>query len=258
MAWLVTAGVLQAAIELGRPAALFGTAYGRLLCAKAALLAAVLAIAAWQRRLIRRRAGGRPPPRGGGGAGGRTGGAGGGGGGPRPPPPGGAPPPRPPPLGRPGGRRRTRGDRGGPGADRGPGTDAAGAYGRRDPGRRHPGRCRPVVDHQHLRGAVRHLPGRPEHGEQPARVRLHAGGQGAAGGGVECHRRPAGGGCRADRDRRGQPGTTPRQRRDPVPAGRRVDAADQRPDQRHRPGHRDHHGDHPLTVVALRVSGRPG
>ncbi|QKW16217.1 copper resistance protein CopC [Verrucosispora sp. NA02020] len=61
VAWLVTAGVLQAAIELGRPSAVLGTTYGRLLCAKAALLAAVLAIAAWQRRLIRRRiAAGRP------------------------------------------------------------------------------------------------------------------------------------------------------------------------------------------------------
>ncbi|GGM50665.1 copper resistance protein C [Micromonospora sonchi] len=55
VAWLVTAGVVQAAIELGRPAALLGSAYGRLLCAKAALLAGVLAVAAWQRRLIRRR-----------------------------------------------------------------------------------------------------------------------------------------------------------------------------------------------------------
>ncbi|WP_309227279.1 copper resistance CopC/CopD family protein [Micromonospora thermarum] len=53
--WLVVTGLGQAAIELGRPSALLGSAYGRLLCAKAALLAAVLAVAAWQRRLVRRR-----------------------------------------------------------------------------------------------------------------------------------------------------------------------------------------------------------
>ncbi|MEU1753599.1 copper resistance protein CopC [Micromonospora matsumotoense] len=51
--WLVASGVGQAAIELGRPGALFGTDYGRLLCAKAALLAAVLGVAARQRRLVR-------------------------------------------------------------------------------------------------------------------------------------------------------------------------------------------------------------
>ncbi|WP_245722326.1 copper resistance CopC/CopD family protein [Micromonospora matsumotoense] len=51
--WLVASGVGQAAIELGRPGALFGTDYGRLLCAKAALLAAVLGVAAWQRRMVR-------------------------------------------------------------------------------------------------------------------------------------------------------------------------------------------------------------
>ncbi|MEV6811789.1 copper resistance protein CopC [Micromonospora sp. NPDC051296] len=61
VAWLVTAGVIQAAIELGRPSALLGSTYGRLLCAKAALLAGVLAVAAWQRRLIRRQvAAGQP------------------------------------------------------------------------------------------------------------------------------------------------------------------------------------------------------
>ncbi|WP_433529891.1 copper resistance CopC/CopD family protein [Micromonospora sp. CA-263727] len=61
VAWLVTAGVLQAAIELGRPSALFGSAYGLLLCAKAALLAGILAVAAGQRRLIRRQvAAGQP------------------------------------------------------------------------------------------------------------------------------------------------------------------------------------------------------
>ncbi|WP_281897698.1 copper resistance CopC/CopD family protein [Micromonospora humidisoli] len=51
--WLVASGVGQAAIELGRPGALVGTTYGRLLCAKAALLAAVLGVAAWQRRMVR-------------------------------------------------------------------------------------------------------------------------------------------------------------------------------------------------------------
>ena len=56
--WLVASGVGQAAIELGRPGALFGTDYGRLLCAKAALLASVLGVAARQRRMVR---GGGPP-----------------------------------------------------------------------------------------------------------------------------------------------------------------------------------------------------
>ncbi|PMR59907.1 copper resistance protein CopC [Verrucosispora sp. ts21] len=63
VAWLVTAGLIQAAIELGRPAALLDTAYGRLLGAKAALLAVVLAVAAGQRRLIRRRAAAAQPRR---------------------------------------------------------------------------------------------------------------------------------------------------------------------------------------------------
>ncbi|RIV38629.1 copper resistance CopC/CopD family protein [Micromonospora radicis] len=63
VAWLVTAGVVQAAIELGRPSALLGTTYGRLLCAKAVLLAGVLAVAAGQRRLIRRRAAAGQPRR---------------------------------------------------------------------------------------------------------------------------------------------------------------------------------------------------
>ncbi len=63
VAWLVTAGVLQAAIELGRPAALLGSTYGRLLLAKAVLLAGVLAVAAWQRRLIRAKAAAGSPRR---------------------------------------------------------------------------------------------------------------------------------------------------------------------------------------------------
>ncbi|TDC81344.1 copper resistance protein CopC [Micromonospora sp. KC606] len=53
--WLVATGVGQAAIELGRPGALVGTPYGRLLLGKAGLLAAVLAVAAWQRRMVRRK-----------------------------------------------------------------------------------------------------------------------------------------------------------------------------------------------------------
>ncbi|GIJ36107.1 copper resistance CopC/CopD family protein [Micromonospora sediminimaris] len=55
VAWLVAAGLGQAVIELGRLSALWGSTYGRLLLAKAALLAGVLAVAAGQRRLIRRR-----------------------------------------------------------------------------------------------------------------------------------------------------------------------------------------------------------
>ncbi len=61
VAWLVTAGLGQAAIELGRPSALLGTTYGQLLCAKAALLAGILAVAARQRQRIRRQvAAGQP------------------------------------------------------------------------------------------------------------------------------------------------------------------------------------------------------
>ncbi|TCB97483.1 copper resistance protein CopC [Micromonospora zingiberis] len=63
VAWLVTAGIIQAAIELGRPSALLGSTYGRLLGAKAALLAVVLVVAAGQRRLIRRRAAAGQPRR---------------------------------------------------------------------------------------------------------------------------------------------------------------------------------------------------
>ncbi|MEH0934526.1 copper resistance CopC/CopD family protein, partial [Micromonospora psammae] len=52
--WLVVSGVAQAATELGRPAALLDTRYGLLVCAKAALLGGVLALAGWQRRLVAR------------------------------------------------------------------------------------------------------------------------------------------------------------------------------------------------------------
>ncbi|MCZ7379814.1 copper resistance CopC/CopD family protein [Micromonospora sp. WMMC250] len=61
--WLVVTGLIQAAIELGRPAALLGTTYGRLLCAKAGLLVAVLAVAAWQRQMVRRRVAASRPRR---------------------------------------------------------------------------------------------------------------------------------------------------------------------------------------------------
>ncbi|MFI7068889.1 copper resistance CopC/CopD family protein [Micromonospora sediminicola] len=61
--WLVAAGVAQAALELGHPSALLDTAYGRLLCGKVALLAGVLAVAAWQRRMVRRRVAATRPRR---------------------------------------------------------------------------------------------------------------------------------------------------------------------------------------------------
>ncbi|MEU6023934.1 copper resistance protein CopC [Micromonospora sp. NPDC048871] len=63
VAWFLTAGLVQAAIELGRPSALLDSTYGRLLGAKAGLLAVVLAVAAGQRRLIRRRAAAAQPGR---------------------------------------------------------------------------------------------------------------------------------------------------------------------------------------------------
>ncbi|MFJ6198050.1 copper resistance CopC/CopD family protein [Micromonospora sp. NPDC092111] len=61
--WLVASGVGQAALDLGRPAALVDTAWGRLLCGKAALLAAVLGVAAWQRRAVRHGAAAARPHR---------------------------------------------------------------------------------------------------------------------------------------------------------------------------------------------------
>lgn len=54
--WLVGAGLVQAVSEVGAPSALVGTAYGRVLLAKAGLLVAVLAAAAYARRLVQRRA----------------------------------------------------------------------------------------------------------------------------------------------------------------------------------------------------------
>ncbi|MDG4793948.1 copper resistance protein CopC [Micromonospora sp. WMMD1082] len=63
VAWLLAAGLGQAAIELGRPSALLGSIYGQLLCAKAGLLAGILVVAAGQRRLIRRQAAAGQPRR---------------------------------------------------------------------------------------------------------------------------------------------------------------------------------------------------
>ncbi|WP_133879228.1 copper resistance CopC/CopD family protein [Paractinoplanes brasiliensis] len=52
--WLVAAGVIQALIQIGTLDALFSSNYGRLVLAKAALLAVVLAVAFVSRRLVRR------------------------------------------------------------------------------------------------------------------------------------------------------------------------------------------------------------
>lgn len=52
--WLVASGLVQVVAEVGRPAALLGTGYGRLVLTKVGLLAVVLAVAAFQRRMVRR------------------------------------------------------------------------------------------------------------------------------------------------------------------------------------------------------------
>ncbi|MDY7085019.1 MAG: CopD family protein, partial [Actinomycetota bacterium] len=52
--WLVAAGVIQALIQIGTLDALFASNYGRLVLAKTALLAVVLAVAFGSRRLVRR------------------------------------------------------------------------------------------------------------------------------------------------------------------------------------------------------------
>jgi len=52
--WLAGAGVVQAVVQVGSPGALIGTAYGRLLLAKVAILGAVLAAAAVARRFVQR------------------------------------------------------------------------------------------------------------------------------------------------------------------------------------------------------------
>ncbi|WP_407951963.1 copper resistance protein CopC [Plantactinospora sonchi] len=52
---LLLAGVVQALIEVGTPAALVSTTYGRLLIAKIVLFALVVAAAAYSRQLVRRR-----------------------------------------------------------------------------------------------------------------------------------------------------------------------------------------------------------
>ena len=54
--WLAGAGVVQAVVQVGSPGALVGTAYGQLLLAKVAILAAVLAAAAVARRFVQRSA----------------------------------------------------------------------------------------------------------------------------------------------------------------------------------------------------------
>lgn len=55
VAVLVAAGVVQAVIEVRTAGALVGTAYGRLVLAKAGILAAILAVAYFSRRLVLRR-----------------------------------------------------------------------------------------------------------------------------------------------------------------------------------------------------------
>ena len=52
--WLAGAGLVQAVVQVGAPAALWQTGYGRLLLAKAAILAGVLLVAAYARRLVQR------------------------------------------------------------------------------------------------------------------------------------------------------------------------------------------------------------
>jgi copper transport protein len=52
--WLVAGGVLQALVQVGSAGALWGTGYGRLVLAKVAVLAAVLATAGYARRLAHR------------------------------------------------------------------------------------------------------------------------------------------------------------------------------------------------------------
>jgi copper transport protein len=53
---LVVTGFLEAWRLLDRPAALFGTAYGRTLTVKLVLVAVLVALGAWSRRLVRARA----------------------------------------------------------------------------------------------------------------------------------------------------------------------------------------------------------
>jgi copper transport protein len=59
--WLVAAGVTQAVVEMGGFRQLIGTAYGELVLAKVALVAVVLAIAAYSRRLVNQRRGNGTP-----------------------------------------------------------------------------------------------------------------------------------------------------------------------------------------------------
>ena len=52
--WLVGAGTVQAVVQVGSVGALWGTGYGRILLGKIAILAAVLAAAAFARRVVHR------------------------------------------------------------------------------------------------------------------------------------------------------------------------------------------------------------
>ncbi|MGA5298787.1 copper resistance CopC/CopD family protein [Nucisporomicrobium flavum] len=54
--WLAGAGVVQAVVHVGTPAALWATGYGRIVLAKVAVLAAVLGAAALARRFVQRSA----------------------------------------------------------------------------------------------------------------------------------------------------------------------------------------------------------
>lgn len=58
---LLLAGLIQGVVEIATPSALFTTTYGRLLLAKLALVAVVVAVAAYSRRLVRLRLGASRP-----------------------------------------------------------------------------------------------------------------------------------------------------------------------------------------------------
>jgi copper transport protein len=58
---LLLAGLIQAVVEVGVPAALVDTAYGRLLLVKLGLVAVVIAVASYSRRLVRMRLGASRP-----------------------------------------------------------------------------------------------------------------------------------------------------------------------------------------------------
>lgn len=60
---LLLGGTLQAMVEIGTPAALVGTAYGRLVLVKIGLFALVLGVAAMSRQMVRRRVAAQRPGR---------------------------------------------------------------------------------------------------------------------------------------------------------------------------------------------------